>query len=45
MTQVLTEQEQELTGLEAETKTFLSTDVASLNQRATQVSVPYVILK
>ncbi len=45
MTQVLTEQEQELTRLESETKTFLSTDVASLNQRATEVSVPYVILK
>jgi len=45
MTQVLTEQEQELSGLESETKAFLSTDVASLNQRATTVNVPYVILK
>ncbi len=45
MTQVLTEQEKELTRLESETKKFLSADVASLNQRATQVSVPYVILK
>jgi hypothetical protein len=45
MTQVLTEQEQELSSLESETKAFLSTDVASLNQRATTVNVPYVILK
>ena len=45
MTQVLAEQEKELAALEAETKTFLSGDVASINQRATQVSVPYVILK
>ena len=45
MMQVLAEQEKELTALEAETKKFLSADVASLNQRATQVSVPYVILK
>jgi hypothetical protein len=45
MTQVLTEQEQELASLESETKAFLSTDVASLNQRATAVSVPYVVLK
>jgi len=45
MTQVLAEQEQELASLESETKAFLSNDVASLNQRATTVSVPYVVLK
>jgi len=45
MTQVLTEQEQELASLESQTKAFLTTDVASLNQRATEVNVPYVVLK
>jgi len=45
MTQVLAEQEKELAGLEAETKTFLSGDVASINQRATQLNVPFVITK
>lgn len=45
MTQVLAEEEKELTGLEAETKQFLSTDVASINQRASQLGLAYVILK
>ncbi len=45
MTQVLTEQEKELVTLEAETKQFLSTDVASINQRASQLGLAYVILK
>jgi photosystem II stability/assembly factor-like uncharacterized protein len=45
MTQVLAEEEKELTALEAETQAFISSDVASLNQRATQANVPYVILK
>ena len=45
MLQVLAEQEKELAALEAETKTFLTTDVAALNQRATQANVPYVIVK
>jgi photosystem II stability/assembly factor-like uncharacterized protein len=45
MTQVLTEQEQELTTLESETKAFLASDVAALNQRATQVGVGYVVVR
>jgi photosystem II stability/assembly factor-like uncharacterized protein len=45
MTQVLEGQEKELSALEAETKAFLGGDVASINQRASQVSVPYVIVK
>jgi photosystem II stability/assembly factor-like uncharacterized protein len=45
MTQVLAEQEKELSALEAETKAFLSGDVASLNQRASQLSVPFVIVR
>jgi photosystem II stability/assembly factor-like uncharacterized protein len=45
MTQVLTEQEKELTALESETKAFLSSDVASINQRASQLSMPFVVVK
>ena len=45
MTQVLAEQEQELAALERDTKQFLSTDVASINQRASQLGLAYVILK
>jgi hypothetical protein len=45
MTQVLAEQEKELGGLEAETKQFFSSDVASVNQRASQLGLAYVILK
>jgi hypothetical protein len=45
MTQVLAEQEKELTSLEAETKQFLSTEVAAINQRASQLGLGFVILK
>jgi len=45
MMQVLVEQEKELTALEAETKQFLDADVASINQRATRLNVPYVVIK
>ena len=45
MTQVLAEQEKELAALETETKQFLSGDVAKINQRATQLNVPFVIIK
>jgi hypothetical protein len=45
MTQVLAEQEKELTTLESDTKAFLSGDVASINQRASQLSVPFVVIK
>jgi photosystem II stability/assembly factor-like uncharacterized protein len=45
MVSVLGEQEKELATLETETKAFLTTDVASLNQRAAQVNVPYVIVR
>ena len=40
MLQVLAEQEKELAALETETKTFLTTDVAALNHRATQAKDP-----
>jgi len=43
MTQVLTEQEQELTSLESETRKFLDEDVARLNDAAAKLSVPFVI--
>ena len=45
MMQVLAGQEQELTSLEAETRQFASTDVAAINQRASQLGLAYVILK
>jgi hypothetical protein len=45
MTQVLTEQEKELAALEAEAKQFLSGDVAKINKRATQLNLPFVIIK
>ena len=45
MVPVLGEQEKELATLETETKAFLTTDVASLNQRAAQVNVPYMIVR
>jgi hypothetical protein len=45
MTQVLTEQEKELAALESETRQFFSGDVARINQRATQLNLPFVILK
>jgi photosystem II stability/assembly factor-like uncharacterized protein len=45
MMQVLAEQERELTALETETKQFMDADVASINQRATRLSVPYVVIK
>jgi photosystem II stability/assembly factor-like uncharacterized protein len=45
MTQVLTEQEKELAALETETKQFISGDVAKINQRATRLNLPFVIVK
>jgi hypothetical protein len=42
---VLTEQEKELTALEGDMKQFMDADVASINQRATRLSVPYVVVK
>jgi hypothetical protein len=45
MTQVLEAQEKELAALEADTKQFLSNDVARLNQRAAQMNLTHVIIK
>jgi hypothetical protein len=45
MTQVLAEQEKELARLETETKQFLSTDVARINQRAAQLNLQFVIVR
>ena len=45
MTQVLAEQEKELSELEAETKAFLSGEVTQINQRAAQLNLPFVITK
>ena len=45
MTQVLAEQEKELAALESETKGFLSGDVAKINKGATQLNLPFVIIK
>jgi hypothetical protein len=45
MMQVLVDQEKELSSLETETKQFMDADVASINQRATRLNVPYVVIK
>jgi hypothetical protein len=45
MTQVLGEQEKELAALWAETQQFISGDVARINQRASQLNLPFVIAK
>ena len=45
MMQVLVEQEKELAALEAETKQFLSADVTTINQRAAQLNLGFVIVK
>jgi len=45
MTQVLAEQEKELAALEAETKQFLTGDVAKINKGATQLNLQFVIIK
>ncbi|HYT65721.1 MAG TPA: hypothetical protein VEL51_04845 [Vicinamibacterales bacterium] len=45
MTQVLTEQEKELSSLETDTKRFLSGDIAKLNQHAAQLNLSFVIIK
>jgi photosystem II stability/assembly factor-like uncharacterized protein len=45
MMQVLVEQEKELAALEQETKQFLSKDVTSINQRAAQLNLQFVIIK
>jgi hypothetical protein len=45
MTQVLAEEEKDLTALEAETRQFFTGDVAKINQRAAQLNVPFVIMR
>jgi hypothetical protein len=45
MMQVLVEEEKDLAALEAETKQFITADVAKINQRATQLNLPFVIVK
>ena len=42
---VLTEEEKELAALDAETKQFMAADVASINQRASRLGVPFVVIK
>ena len=44
MQQVLQAQEQELAALAGETQTFVTTDVAAINQRAAQLGMPFVIV-
>jgi photosystem II stability/assembly factor-like uncharacterized protein len=45
MQQVLEQQEKELAALTAEAQQFITGDVASINQRATQLALPFVIVK
>jgi hypothetical protein len=45
MMQVLVEQEKELTALETEARQFMDADVASINQRASRLGVPFVVVK
>jgi len=45
MMQVLVDQEKELSALETETKQFMDADVVSINQRATRLGVPFVVVK
>jgi photosystem II stability/assembly factor-like uncharacterized protein len=45
MTQVLAEQEKELAALEAETKQFMNGDVSRINKSATDLKLPFVIIK
>ena len=42
--QVLQQQEQELATIAGETQQFLSGEVAALNQRASQLGLPFVIV-
>jgi DNA-binding transcriptional MerR regulator len=44
MQQVLQKQEEELTALAAEARQFASEDIAAINQRATQLGLPFVIV-
>jgi cell division septum initiation protein DivIVA len=44
MTQVLEAQEKELADLERETREFLTTDVASINDRASRLGVGFVVV-
>jgi hypothetical protein len=44
MQQVLQEEEQELTALAGETQQFVAKDVAAINQRASQLGLPFVIV-
>jgi hypothetical protein len=44
MEQVLQQQEQELTARAAETQEFVSGDIAAINQRATALGLPFVIV-
>jgi photosystem II stability/assembly factor-like uncharacterized protein len=43
MQQVLQEEQQELTALASETEQFMTADVAAINQRASQLGLPFVI--
>jgi len=45
MTQVLAEQEKELAALEAETRQFMNGDVSRINKSATDLKLPFVIIK
>ena len=45
MMQVLVEEEKQLAALEAETKQFITIDVAKINQRAAALNLPFVIVK
>ena len=45
MMQVLVEQEKELEALDSETRQFIAADVASINQRASRLGVPFVVIK
>ena len=40
---MLQEEEQELTALANETEQFMTADVAAINQRASQLGLPFVI--
>jgi hypothetical protein len=45
MRQVLEQQEKELDGLARETDQFVRQDVASLNELASKLSMPFVIVR
>jgi photosystem II stability/assembly factor-like uncharacterized protein len=45
MTQVLTDEEGTLTQLDAQTKQLLDNDVATLNSRASELRIPFIVIK